>query len=56
VAYHVITIGQRAKKQEVEATVLAIVQRKLRKYKASKIRVYGNLVAKVKALAEKIRC
>jgi hypothetical protein len=36
--------------------VLAIVQQKLRKYKSSKIVVYSNLVAKVKALAEKLRC
>jgi hypothetical protein len=56
VAYRLITIGQRAKKQEAEATVLAMVRRKLRKYKAGKIRVYGNLVAKVKVLAEKIGC
>jgi superfamily II DNA helicase RecQ len=56
VAYHVVKIGQRAKKQEVEATVLAIVQRKLRKYKSSKIIVYSNSVAKVKALAEKLNC
>jgi superfamily II DNA helicase RecQ len=54
VAYRVIKIGQRAKKQEVEATVLAMVRRKLRKYKAGKIVVYGNLVPKVKALAEKL--
>jgi len=56
VAYRVIKIGQRAKKQEVEATVLAMVRRKLRKYKAGKIVVYGNSVAKVKALAEKLEC
>jgi hypothetical protein len=36
--------------------VLAIVQQKLKKYKSSKIIVYSNLVAKVKALAEKLRC
>jgi hypothetical protein len=36
--------------------VLAIVQRKLRKYKARKIVVYSNLVAKVKLLAEKLSC
>jgi superfamily II DNA helicase RecQ len=54
VAYHVVKIGQRAKKQEVEATVLAMVRRKLRKYKTGKIVVYGNSVAKVKALAEKL--
>jgi hypothetical protein len=34
--------------------VLAIVQRKLRKYKTSKIIVYSNLVAKVKVLVEKL--
>jgi superfamily II DNA/RNA helicase len=56
VAYSVIKIGQRAKKQEVEATVLAMVRRKLRKYKAGKIVVYGNSVPKVKALAEKLGC
>jgi hypothetical protein len=36
--------------------VLAIVQQKLRKYKASKVVVYSNLVAKVKVLAEKLNC
>jgi superfamily II DNA helicase RecQ len=56
VAYRVVKVGQEAKKQEVEAAVLAIVRRKLRKYKASKIVVYSNLVAKVKALAEKLSC
>jgi hypothetical protein len=35
---------------------LVIVQQKLRKYKSSKIVVYSNLVAKAKALAEKLRC
>lgn len=30
VAYHVVKIGQREKKQDVEATVLAMVQRKTR--------------------------
>jgi hypothetical protein len=35
--------------------VLAIVQQKLKKYKSSNIIVYSNLVAKVKALAEKLR-
>jgi superfamily II DNA helicase RecQ len=36
--------------------VLATVQRKLRKYKAGKIVVYGNSVPKVKVLAEKFGC
>jgi superfamily II DNA helicase RecQ len=56
VAYRVVRVGRKAKKQEVEATVLAMVQRKLRKYKAGKIVVYGNSVPKVKALAEKLGC
>jgi superfamily II DNA helicase RecQ len=56
VAYRVVKVGQEAKKQEVEAAVLAIVRRKLRKYKAGKLVVYGNSVAKVKALAEKLSC
>jgi superfamily II DNA helicase RecQ len=54
VAYRVVKVGQEAKKQEVEAAVLAIVQQKLRKYKAGKLVIYGNSVAKVKALAEKL--
>jgi quinolinate synthase len=33
-----------------------MVRRKLRKYKSGKIVVYGNSVAKVKALAEKLGC
>jgi superfamily II DNA helicase RecQ len=56
VAYRVVKVGQRAKKQEVEATVLAMVRRKLRKNKAGKMVVYGNSVSKVKALAEKLGC
>jgi RecQ family ATP-dependent DNA helicase len=56
VAYRVVTVDQGAKKQEVEAAVLAIVRRKLKKYKAGKLVVYGNSVPKVKALAEKLRC
>jgi hypothetical protein len=56
VAYCVVKVEQVAKKPEVEATILAIVLRKLRKYKVSKIVVYSNLVAKVKALAEKLEC
>jgi superfamily II DNA helicase RecQ len=53
----VIKIGERAKKQEVEVTVLAMVRRKLRKYKAGKkIVVYSNSVPKVKALADKLGC
>jgi hypothetical protein len=56
VAYRVVKVGQQAKKQEVEATMLAIVRQKLKKYKASKLVVYSNLVAKVKALAEKLGC
>jgi hypothetical protein len=54
IAYYVVKVEQRVKKQEVEIAVLAIVQHKLRKYKTSKIIVYSNLVAKVKALAEKL--
>jgi superfamily II DNA helicase RecQ len=56
VAYRVVKVGQRVKKQEVEATVLAMVRRKLRKYMAGKVVVYGNSVPKVKALAEKLEC
>jgi superfamily II DNA helicase RecQ len=56
VAYRVVKVGQQAKKQEVEATVLAMLRRKLKKYKAGKLVVYGNSVAKVKALAEKLGC
>jgi superfamily II DNA helicase RecQ len=56
VAYRVVKVGKEAKRQEVEATVLAMVRRKRRKYKAGKIVVYGNSVPKVKALAEKLGC
>jgi superfamily II DNA helicase RecQ len=56
VAYRVVKVGKEAKKQEVEVTVLAMVRRKLRKYKAGKIVIYGNSVSKVKALAEKLGC
>jgi superfamily II DNA helicase RecQ len=55
VAYGVVKVGKQATKQEVEETVLAMVRRKLRKYKASsKVVVYGNSVPKVKALADKL--
>jgi superfamily II DNA helicase RecQ len=56
VAYGVAKVGMEAKKQEVEAIVLAMVQRKLRKYKAGKVVVYSNSVPKVKALADKLHC
>jgi superfamily II DNA helicase RecQ len=56
VAYRVVKVCKEAKRQEVEATVLAMVRRKLRKYKAGKVVVYGNSVPKVKALAEKLGC
>jgi hypothetical protein len=56
VAYRVVKVGKEAKRQEVEATVLTMVRRKLRKYKAGKVVVYGNSVPKVKALAEKLGC
>jgi superfamily II DNA helicase RecQ len=36
--------------------VLAMVRRKLRKYKAGKIVVYSNSVPKVKGLVEKLGC
>jgi len=47
VAYGVVRVGKAAKKREVEEIVLGIVRQKLRKYKASKIIVYSNLVLKV---------
>jgi superfamily II DNA helicase RecQ len=57
VAYGVVKVGKQATKQEVEETVLAMVRRKLRKYKASgKVVVYSNSVPKVKALADKLHC
>jgi superfamily II DNA helicase RecQ len=56
VAHCVVKVGKEAKRQDVEATVLAMVRRKRRKYKAGKIVVYGNSVPKVKALAEKLGC
>ena len=49
-------VKKERKRQEVEATVLAMVQQKVRKYKSGKIIVYGNSVPKVKALAEKLGC
>ena len=55
VAYRVVKVGKGAK-QEAEAAVMAMVRRKLSKYKAGKIVVYGNSVPKVKALAEKLGC
>ncbi|KAI8930521.1 hypothetical protein NX059_012133 [Plenodomus lindquistii] len=56
VAYGVIRVGKTAKKKEVEEMVLRMVQQKLRKYKKGKVVVYGNSVAKVKELAEKLGC
>ncbi|KAK1920515.1 hypothetical protein P3342_008276 [Pyrenophora teres f. teres] len=54
IAYRVVRVER--KRQEVEATVLAMVQQKVRKYKSGKIVVYGNSVPKVKGLAEKLKC
>jgi superfamily II DNA helicase RecQ len=56
IAYSVVKIGKKDKKQEVEATVLRTVRQKMRKDQADKVVVYGNSVAKVKALAEKLHC
>jgi superfamily II DNA helicase RecQ len=36
--------------------VLGIVQQKLKKFKTGKLVIYGNLVAKVKELAQKLGC
>ncbi|KAG9384308.1 RecQ Superfamily II DNA helicase [Pyrenophora tritici-repentis] len=46
--YRVVRVEKERKRQEVEATVLAMVQQKVRKYKSGKIVVYGNSVPKVK--------
>ncbi|KAF7564262.1 uncharacterized protein PtrM4_153360 [Pyrenophora tritici-repentis] len=56
IAYRVVRVEKERKRQEVEATVLAMVQQKVRKYKSGKIVVYGNSVPKVKGLAEKLKC
>ncbi|EFQ92357.1 hypothetical protein PTT_10560 [Pyrenophora teres f. teres 0-1] len=56
IAYRVVRVEKERKRQEVEATVLAMVQQKVRKYKSGKIIVYSNLVPKVKGLAEKLKC
>ncbi|KAF7444174.1 RecQ Superfamily II DNA helicase [Pyrenophora tritici-repentis] len=48
IAYRVVRVEKERKRQEVEATVLAMVQQKVRKYKSGKIVVYGNSVPKVK--------
>jgi superfamily II DNA helicase RecQ len=52
----VIRVGKAVKKKEVQEIVLGIVRQKLRKYKASKIVVYSNLVPKVKELVKKLGC
>jgi superfamily II DNA helicase RecQ len=44
------------KKQEVEAVVVNKARQKMQQYKLGKIVIYGNLVAKVKTLAEKFSC
>jgi superfamily II DNA helicase RecQ len=43
-------------KQEVETVVVNKVRQKMRQYKSGKIVIYGNLVVKVKTLAEKFGC
>ena len=56
VAYRVITIDKTAKRKEVEAKVLEVVQQKLKKHKTGKMVIYGNSVPKVKELAKKLEC
>ncbi|KAJ4392412.1 hypothetical protein N0V91_011400 [Didymella pomorum] len=56
VAYRVIRVGKAAKKKEVEEMVVCTVQQKLRKHKKGKVVVYGNLVLKVKELAQALGC
>ncbi|KAF2866458.1 hypothetical protein BDV95DRAFT_680035 [Massariosphaeria phaeospora] len=46
IAYRIVKLGKKAKRQEVEAIVLRAVKQKLRKYKTGKIIVYSNLVPK----------
>jgi hypothetical protein len=55
----VVQVGKVVKKKEVEAIVVEIVQRKLRKLRKSllgKVVVYSNLVTKVKELAKQLGC
>ena len=56
VVYQAIHVDIAVKKKEVEAMVLRIVQQKARRYKTGKIIVYGNAVAKVQELAERLGC
>jgi superfamily II DNA helicase RecQ len=56
IAYQVVRVERKRKRQEVEAIVLKVVKQKLHKYKAGKVVVYCNSVSKVKALAEKLYC
>jgi RecQ family ATP-dependent DNA helicase len=56
VAYRVIKIGKEVKKKEVGEMVLGMVRQKLRKHRQGKVVVYGNSVAKVKELAQKLDC
>lgn len=56
VAYRVIRVGKAVKKKELEAIVLGVVKKKLKRFTAGKIVVYGNSVAKVKNLAIQLGC
>ncbi|KAF1828107.1 hypothetical protein BDW02DRAFT_643578 [Decorospora gaudefroyi] len=44
------------RREEVEEIVVRIARQKRRQYKTGKIVIYGNLVAKVKKLAEQLAC
>jgi superfamily II DNA helicase RecQ len=56
VAYRVVQVDKALKREEVEEVVVKMARRKIRQYKTGKIVIYGNSVAKVKKLAEQLRC
>jgi superfamily II DNA helicase RecQ len=56
VAYQVVRVGTATKKKGVEELVLRMVRQKMRKHMTGKVVGYGNLVPKVKVLAEQLGC
>ncbi|PSN58516.1 P-loop containing nucleoside triphosphate hydrolase protein, partial [Corynespora cassiicola Philippines] len=56
VAYRVVRVGRRTKREEVQSTVVRMVQQKLREYRTGKVIVYGNSKPKVRAVAESLGC
>lgn len=56
VAYRVVKADGTSRREEQEAMVLRMIQRKLRQWKTGKVVVYANTVGKVKQIAQEVGC